>query len=372
MSWLLLLAATALVVMLPMLPAIVEWRRKTDVGPLFIDTSDAQDPAFLARSFAAHLAEAIVKGQNRLGRSLIAVAPADDDWPLTDREWRDARSRRVWHAFTDAELPFGVNFLGEVAARGALRTAEGGLYRALWSGSTLQLAARSTVLRWAHGQVVEVGRGCRLAGRVSADDCILVRGKSSFTMLHAPTLRFSSSRVGAPAPMPLNQSMFRLGLPEQVEWDGSACRGTADASLDVAAYRAWRGDLVCRADLFLGAGCNVHGSVKAHGDIVVEGHCTVNGNIVCEGAISLGAGCVVRGSVISEVEVVLGEGCLIGQPSRPATVAAPSIRIAPGVVVHGTLWASESGRTHVRPEPAVQQAPAERASVPRAAERVSA
>ncbi len=372
MIWLLLFAATAIVATLPLLPAIIEWHRKTDVGPLFIDAQDAQDPAFLAHSFAAHLAEAIVKGQTRLGRSPIAVAPQGDDWPLSDRELRDASSHRVWHAFGDAELPFGVTFLAEVAARGVLRSAEGCMYRALWSGSTLHLAARTTVLRWAHGRVVEVGRGCRLAGRVSADECILVRGKSSFTMLHAPTLRFSSSRSSPFAVRPLSHSIFRLGLPDEVAWDSTACRGTAHGSLDVGGYRAWRGDLVCHADLFMGTGCNVHGSIKARGDIVVDAHCTLGGSLVCEGTISLAQGCEVRGSLISEVEIVLGEGCVIGHPDRPATVAAPSIRVAPGVVVHGTLWASESGRTHVRGEQLMGSEPAARSDDLQHAERVTA
>lgn len=353
----LLLLATLAVVLLPMLPAVLEWHRKSDVGPLFIDTQDAQDPAFLARSFAAHLSEAIVTGQRRLGRSPIALAPADDDWPLTDREMRDARSRRVWHAAASAELPFGVNFLAEVAARGALHTAEGSMYRALWSGDELLLAPRSTVLRWAHGATVLVGRGCRLAGRVSADQRIEVHGKASFTLLHAPAIHFMGSAKRPVAPLPLNHSMYRLGLPEQVAWDPVAGRGTADDSLDVGAYRAWRGDLVCRADLFLGVGCNVHGSIKAHGDTVLDAHCCITGNLVCESSVSLGQGCVVTGTLTSEVEIVVGEGCVIGEPGRPATLAAPSVRIADGVVVHGTVWASSTGRAQVHAErPAQDQA----------------
>ena len=48
--------------------------------------------------------------------------------------------------------------------------------------------------------------------------------------------------------------------------------------------------------------------------------------------------------MVSETAVLLGAGCTVGAPGCPATVAAPRIEVAPGVVVHGTLWASESGR----------------------------
>ena len=353
MTWLLLFALTALVVLLPMLPAVAEWRWPSDVKPLSIDTRDALDPPFLARSFALRLTTALALGQTRLGRSQIAEAPPRDGWPLYAGERRAAASRRVWYAVGDAELPPKISFLAEVAAHGTLRTAAGGLHRALWAGRQLKLAPRSCVLRWAHGAQVDVGPGCRLTGRVSADDWITVRSDATFTLLHAPTVRFMPARS---EPVASATGVFPLGLPDAVTWDAAAARGTCDELLDVGAHRAWRGDLVCRADLLLGTGCNAHGSLKAHGDIMAGAGSIISGSVVAEGSITLGAGCAVRGSVISETAIVLGIGCVVGAPGHPATVAAPSIAVAPGVVVHGTLWAGESGRAH---GDAVEQALAE-------------
>lgn len=349
MMWLLLFALTALVVLLPMLPAIAEWRRPTDVVPLYIDTLDALDPPYLARSFVARLATAIAAGQTQLGRSPIAVVGQGADLPLDEAERRAATSWRVWHIEGDAELPAGMSFLAEVAAQGELHAATRGVYRALWAGDRLQLAAHSTVLRWAHGAQVDVAAGCRLAGRVSADECIHIAGQASFTLLHAPTLRFAPATAATPAvaaaPAGLAQMAFRLGLPDEVDWDPAAARGTCNEPLDIADYSAWRGDLVCRADLWLGTGCNVMGSLKAHGDIVVDPLSVVTGSIVAEGSIELGHGCEVRGLVISETSIRLGAGCVIGAPGQPSTVAAPRIEVAPGVVVHGTVWAGEQGQS---------------------------
>ena len=342
MIWLLLFASTALVVLLPMLPAIVEWHRPRDLVPLHIDAEDALDPPFLARSFGARLAAALAAGQTQLGRSPIADAPAFSDWPLNAGERRAESSRRVWHTAGDAELPSDISFLAEVAAHGTLRTAAGGVYRALWAGRLLELAPRSNVLRWAHGARVDVGPGCNLTGRVSADESITVTSDTSFTLLYAPSIRFVPARPGVIAASP---SVVRLGLPKAVVWDAAAARGTCDESLDVGAHRAWRGDLVCRADLSLGMGCNAHGSLKAHGNISVAAGSMIGGSVVAEGSIALRAECAVRGSVISESAIELGSGCVIGAPDRPATVAAPSITVAPGVIVHGTLWAGQSGRT---------------------------
>jgi cytoskeletal protein CcmA (bactofilin family) len=97
--------------------------------------------------------------------------------------------------------------------------------------------------------------------------------------------------------------------------------------------------------LLLGAGSQVGGSLKAHGHVAADDGCRIQGHVVAVGRIELGERCAVRGSLISETAIVLGPGCRIGAPEFPATVSAPRIDVAPGVVVHGTLWASKSGRT---------------------------
>ncbi len=347
MMWLLLFGLTALAVLLPMVPAIVEWARPSDVVPLHIDNQDALDPAFLARAFAARLVEAVGQRQPRLGRSLIAIAPVMGPWPLNPAERDVGLTRRVWHAQGDVALPAELTFLAEVAAGGHLRTAPNRVYRALWAGDNLQVSAHNTVLRWAHGTQVDVAEGCRLAGRISADLRLTVWGPANFSLLHAPVIRFSVNADEAVLAAATPMSWLEVatgGLRAPVSWDDVAGRGTCDVALDIVSGMAWRGDLVCRADLTLGVACNAQGSLKVRGALVAAAGCRFSGNLVTEGHIELGDGCQVLGSVISETEIVLGRGCVIGAPGKPATVAAPRIVVAPGVVVHGTVWAGEMGK----------------------------
>ena len=341
----LLFLLTATVVLAPMLPALIEWRWSSDVAPLHIDTGDALDPPFLAHSFVDRLCAALAVGQLRLGRSRLALASPGQVWTFIERERRSGLSRRVWHAVGDIHLPVGMTFLAEVAAGGRLCTAPRGVYRALSAGQHLQLAAGSTVLRWAHGARVNVHSGSRLAGRISADEHIALWGASNFTLLHAPTVCFGIHPARAAARPATPLSVASAGLPEAVLWNSLAGRGTCEAALDLPAGTAWRGDLVCQSDLTLGPRCSAGGSLKAHGDLRAGAGCRIAGNLVTGGRIELGAGCAVHGSVISETEIVLGAGCVIGAPGRLATVAAPRILIAPEVVVHGTVWAGKVGRT---------------------------
>ena len=343
--WALLFLLTAAVVLLPMLPAILEWRFPSDVVPLHIDSQDALDPPFLARSFKVRLDEAVAQGQLRLGKSHLAETPTTGAWRFIERERRSHASRRVWQSAGDITLPAEMTYLGEVAAQGSLRTAPNEVYRGLWAGERLNLANCATLLRWAHGRTVDVHSGCQLAGRVSADERITLWGPATFLLLHAPVVCFNTDPVRAQMTSSRPLPVLQAGLPEPVVWNDIAQRGTCDEPLEILGGTAWQGDLVCRADLVMGPRCTTDGSLKVHGDLEAGAGCQLTGNAVVEGRIELGPNCIVGGSLLSETEIVLGAGCVVGAPGRLATVAAPRVRVAPGVVVHGTIWASDIGRT---------------------------
>lgn len=347
MMWLLLLGLTTVVVLLPMVPAWIEWRWPSDVTPLFIGEDDALDPPFLARSFASRLATALALRQTHLGRSSITSLPAGKAWPFEGREAATASTHRVWDLLGDTELPAGMRFLGEVAARGSLRTAPGGVHRALWVRDHLHLAAGATVLRWAHAHHIDVGPDADLAGRLSADSGITLAPGTRFVLLHAPVLRFAPARQ-VPSPGPAADPVAASGAPAAVAWQQASGRGHCPHALAVPAGSRWRGDLVCGDDLRLGAGCQVQGSLKAHGTLTLGAGCVVHGSLVSTGPIHLQRGCSVRGSIVSEAAIVLGEGCVVGGPGQACTVSAPRIDVGAAVVVHGTVWSSEAGLCHAQ------------------------
>ena len=148
--------------------------------------------------------------------------------------------------------------------------------------------------------------------------------------------------VGRPQDEDLDP-MDPAGLGPAVRWNGVSGRGLANADLKIPPLRHWAGDLVCQGDLELGARCQVDGSLKAYGDLGLGPGVQISGSVVAQGDVLVGAGGQVRGSVVSETAVVLGPGCTIGSPECPATVCAPRIEVALGVVVHGTVWAGASG-----------------------------
>ncbi len=337
----LLLLATFSVMLLPMLPALVEWLRPSDVQPLPIDEADALDPPYLARSFAARLAAAVSAGADTLGTTAIVVCPpAAQALPLTAAEREDQTSHRLWNAQGDLHLPDGMSFYAEVAAAGALRAAEHGIYKALWAGGPLRIGAHASVLRWAHGEEVFVGEGCHLAGRTTAERLLVLAPGSSFMLLHAPRMQFLPQ-----GPRPVLAAVPGDGAAlTGVRWDALGRRAIRSGALTVAAGTAWQGDLVCHGDLTLGPRCMVGGSLKVRGRFTAGPGCTVNGHVFVEREAELGAGCTVQGVLMSEVAIALDAGCVLGSPAAQTTVAAPRIDIGAGVEIHGTVWAEAQGR----------------------------
>jgi cytoskeletal protein CcmA (bactofilin family) len=348
MMWFLLFVLTTTLLLLPLLPAIKEGLRKSDLLPSLNDSEQALHPALQARVFAQRLQTAVLAGDDAISGAAIASVPPYGTWPLDALERRAGSSQRVWHTMGDAELPADFGFQAEVVAGGDLISAQRGVYRALFAGGLLRLAKRTLIKRWAHAHDVEISPGCQLNGSISAEDRVTVRGDVLFTVLHAPIVRFMARKpvAGSVATaLPAGPSEDRAGVPAPVVWDEAAARGLCGQALDVPAGQQMSGDLVCRSQVVLGAGCHLDGSLKAHGQVIAAEGCRIHGNLVAEGRIELGERCAVRGSVISEQAIVLGPGCRIGAPEFPATVSAPRIDVAPGVVVHGTLWAGQTGRS---------------------------
>ncbi|APW37183.1 hypothetical protein RD110_08210 [Rhodoferax koreense] len=341
----LLAGLTLAVVLLPMLPALSEWRRPRDIVPLPIDETDALDPTFMATRFSAMLKDAIRSCANRVGQSelMCLTQAAAVAWPLSPAERDTGASRRVWHVDGDASLPRRVSFLVEVAATGSLTTATGGVYRALWSDADLHLLGGASVLRWAHGRHVTVHAGSTLPGRITAAQALSLDEGVGFTLLHAPTIQFLPRTIGAEAVA--GEILPMRDWPAGLAWDAQQRRGFSKASVVLPARRAWQGDLVAAGDMELGADCRVTGSLKAHGRLRLARGCRVSGSIFADGEIQLGHGCVVQGAAVSETAVDVGANCRIGDPQRWATVAAPVIRVSSGAVVHGTVWAGEKGST---------------------------
>ena len=105
----------------------------------------------------------------------------------------------------------------------------------------------------------------------------------------------------------------------------------------------FRGHLVVRGNLYIGANAHMYGSVKGVKNVVLDHGVTVEGSLISANRMQIGAHCSIHGPVIAERQMIVQSATRCGSPGNPTTVSAPWIEVEEGAVVFGTLWAREHG-----------------------------
>lgn len=137
---------------------------------------------------------------------------------------------------------------------------------------------------------------------------------------------------GMPAPTP--------PVPGAQPWGGG---WRIDGDARVPDGLQLHGPLVVHGALQLGQGCRVAGDVKVHGRVELGPGSCIEGALVGLQDAVLGAGSGVTGPVMVQGHLHLARGARIGQPTRATTASAQWVTAASGSVVHGQLQAREAG-----------------------------
>lgn len=356
MSWtVLFFASLALLFMLPLLPALLEWRLKRDALPLrVVREHDGNITHFAKRfhefvtaRFAQALDEAAASAAPRLGRldtgdayQLIGAAGVPAMPPQAPGQSVDV----LLLGAAGLQLGGGTLYEKEVYARADIRCGDGNSFRALLAGGDIVLGAACDVLRWAHSDHrLVAGARSRLFGRVSAERELVLHGDTRFGRMHAPTIRFGDTAPAGTVPAPVAAWQHTpLQRPDHL-LDDAAGRWLlgGDWALPERAHHA--GSLVARGSMAVGAQAWVEGSIKCHGDMVVQAGARIDGALVCSGNMTIGAGCVIGGPLVCEQTIAIEAGTVLGSLAVETTATANEIRVREGAVVHGTVWARELG-----------------------------
>jgi cytoskeletal protein CcmA (bactofilin family) len=187
---------------------------------------------------------------------------------------------------------------------------------------------------------VRLARGVATPPVVSASVRILASTGSQFQKLTAPTIVLGSANTDRPGHEPPRRTL--LTPPHAQAWGDRGWRIQGDCHIPDA--QQVQGPLVVMGALTLGADCVIDGDIKAHGAVQVGPRSRIRGALFSEQAIALHEDVQVQGPVVSEVQVDLAPGVVMGRLAQPSTLRAPRMVARSGAVVHGTVWATQSGR----------------------------
>jgi cytoskeletal protein CcmA (bactofilin family) len=237
----------------------------------------------------------------------------------------------------DAFLPPRVSFTRDLYVRGRLVGGADNVLRAALVDGDAVLGDRTTLLRWLHVQgSLTAGSGCQLFGRISSDLSICLGYGCRFERVSASAILAGLQEI----PSYLKRAQ---DVSDRSTIDRRFGRLRVNGDVHLATGDVVQGHIVALRAVRIDEGASVTGSVKSHATVRLGTSVEVHGAITSFGRIDIHDRCFIRGPVLCESEVVIGAGTQVGSPASPTTICAPRIRVAPGSVVYGTLWARESG-----------------------------
>ena len=156
-----LILFVSMMLMLPLLPAFVELRRKSDASPLNVVQQHAGEIRHFANSFRTYievleptLQQCVASGTTASGIlpdgvEYLALGRCDDSQTLPIQQPGSTCSVTI-AAGSDLALPPEITFLRDVYAGGQFSGGDNNSYRAILGEKAVHLGRSSRVSRWVH------------------------------------------------------------------------------------------------------------------------------------------------------------------------------------------------------------------------------
>jgi len=335
-----LAASTGALLMVPLAPALRELIRKRDAGPLITRKDDGN-----IANFASSLRTRCIPLQTMLDEcarrceNQFVESPQGNVFLIGEPlRWTGPQhTTTLVLCAGPLELPAEYQSIGDFYSRGSVRCGEQNTFRALLSDAEIVLGEGTQILRWIHSEsALLAGRNCRLFNRASSGKSLTLSPGCTFERIYAPVI-YSSSEAQA---LTLRIEYAVYAKLAQSGIGRKRIRG----AMHFPADDQHRGDVLATRKLDLDQRACLYGSVKANGEILLKQGAEVHGSVVSTKRIHICSGAFVKGPIIAEREVIIDSGVQVGLPGTPTTISAPLIRLAPGSVLHGTVWARAEGR----------------------------
>ena len=349
LATLLLVLLAGILFVLPLLPALIELCLKRDAHPLNVIQQYAGEIRHFSYGFRIYI-EALLEPLQKCvvsGTALKGAMPDGDEYLLLGHSSAALSSSignktlscsSIVAAGVDMVFPDGITFTKEVYAANKLVSGQNNVFRALLGENDIHLRRASTIIRWAHAVgVLRAEPDCDLLGRISSDLEIQLESGCAFQRLNAPCIALGYSKAKVPDHV---AKTGEISLP--------IGRRLVVEDLEIKAGEVVSTNIITRGTLHIRAGARVLGSVKSNQHMTLDANVSVEGSLISASTMHIGPDCRIAGPVIAEHGMAIETGTRCGSIATPTTVTAPTIEIADGVMVFGTVWARTEG--HVVPK----------------------
>ena len=300
------LVVTALVFLLPLLPALRELYSRSDADALAIDPLDNGRTDYAAQRMAEQL-------------GLLEAMPRVAQWRLDD-QGRLMVPRGHGRLMAKTGQPLVIGFRSQL--------------RALVSSDMVELQANSSVQRVLHAKSIHCLGPVQLARLTSAERHIVL----------APGTRFFRLAANCVFTWPLKRSLH-FPLPELGNgMPLTELQKRHEGDLRIAAGSVVQGGLVVTGNLWMEEMTVVVGHIKVHGNASLAKGACVQGALFVLGDLQTKGNNYVEGPLCAGKRLQLGPESQVGSKQCPSSVSAWSIALQASVRVYGSIAAVRSGQ----------------------------
>jgi hypothetical protein len=339
---------------LPLIPTMIEMRKRTQAKPLAVDRDNDGEVRHFAKRFKSYLEsnfpqtslrEYIDRGEE-LDGSFGDGTPYQVLGRETDAFVNAARSSGSVHALTvfsaPIALPDRLKFTHGIYAAQNIDCGSETIIRSLYGERDVRLREKTVILRWIHvDSELIVAEDCALYGRASAEQGMRIGARVKFQRLHGRRITFEDGSAGLPATVEPQRSLtFQKLLGSEM---ASNCY-SINEDLDLPPATLIRGNFVVRGRVKIGRDSQIEGSIKSYGDMSIGDNVGIQGSLISGGDLDIGPGCRIRGPAVASRHLNMRSACQIGTDGHLTSAIAPTISVDPGVLVFGTVWARNDGR----------------------------
>jgi NDP-sugar pyrophosphorylase family protein len=337
---LLLSGSVLILLLLPFIPAIVEWLRPTDFAPLPMRRDEPNSLTFFANGFRTRLAEQHgidlqalklqgdgyeIRTSKALSVGRVMRTPPAGKLTAFARALRQANHIVLFRG--NAWIEPGSRVRADLYVVRYVEVGAGAHLRACLAEGNVLLGENVVVQRWVHGKQVRLLANARVDGRVTAVETVTFAPPARFERAGAQAVLFGDV-AAAPAP---------VELPPVVN-----SRQVLDGDAEIGPDSVLCGDYVVRGNCRVAAQISLVGSIKSHGHLHIGNGGRIVGSLSSRKNLEIGAGSAVLGPLISFEDIVIGPNCRIGRPDAPTTLVCNRLIVSSGCIVHGVITSHES------------------------------
>lgn len=340
--WITIISSISIaLVILPFMPAIVEWLVKSDADTFFRDFPDNNVASYYKRWFESYIKEnfkPIIDKQRHQKENLSGKIPNGEGYRIivnqTEAEFKPGKSNNNVFIFCgSAKISQQANFKNKIYGDDEIHTGVKCKFNSIYAEKDLYLGEGSIINKFAYSaQSLYIARDCDLFYYAMSKSKIEFMGNAGFQYLSSPFIQFGRRDEA----MTIPETSFNIYQPN-IE------RLYSKKDLEVSENTEVSMHYIVKGNLNIDKGSCIDGNIKCFKKTTIKDNVVIRGAIVSESNIEIGDNCSIQGPIISYGAIAIGKNCIFGTQADRTSLIADNITIKEGTVVLGMILARKGG-----------------------------